>query len=779
MNADEAQAVQLVGGAQLLIPFGQDAHLVWTRTNGQTAAIGLVRQGNKTLNVGADGQERVVRVLSAQKAEKLLRKLREKSKFQDFEGKLAQKGKRVGKVRVLLDETNKIAILGIASEGSDEKIAHQVRIKVKANKDDEPEEDAEPAIQATACGQATGEAVPTGARMQPLRLDAGEGGDTTTGSYNVFEGRDYGPQLCTSQWGYEYLCTSTTPMLSLSLSRLAPTLALPPTFINQQVQASFVIWNGGGGRLTGTVSAPAPFSIVSGASFSLLPGQPQEVVIRFTPATSGTFSQSATISSNGGNTAVSLTVRALTFEEYLDILVATHNAALQQGIGERAIYLQDSSRGLALYGFPQISRSELQGLWENFDELATGNNSLPPWVAQGLEILQSISDEQRRQWIWSLVMAERAGRFEEEYNRLLPVGLSTYLQGYQLLTNSNADQAKAQLHDFVRRLAATGANNLDSALAALPTLDQISTVVRVLSGQIVRAARETGRVRLLYIVNPDELIDQFVRAYELARLSYVGPGEQAQYDLDIFKILDFLANNPNRPGPETAFFAWMGLLNILEGLAGRAEPYRFPSAPRTTEERKALIRVAAQSIDNGWRLMGIQYIYQPYIGAPVYFFPLVVWDPNFRLRDGRVVRAIFGIGFFQVGPGFDPNRVLEWVAQAIQGFDSGLARSGVYFRMIGAVMVGQASIGQIGGMIDALRNAYNNWDGAIFVVWVDANGRVWFVCIGRGCDLLSPTQQQQNACMLAGQSPDCGAERYYSGGSTPGLSSSPVARITP
>jgi hypothetical protein len=308
MNADEAQAVQLVGGAQLLIPFGQDAHLVWTRTNGQTAAVGLVRQGNKTLNVGADGQERVVRVLSAQQAEKLLRKLRERSKFQEFEGKLAQKGKRVGKVRVLLDETNKLAIVGIAAEGS-EKIAHQVRIKVKAGKDDEPEDDAEPMIQATACGQATGEAVPTGARMQPLRLDAEDGGAITTGSYTLIEG-DYGPEICTSQWGYDYLCTSTTPMLSLSLSRLAPTLALPPTFINQQVQASFTIWNGGGGRLTGTVSAQAPFSIVSGGSFSLLPGQPQEVVVRFSSATAGSFSKSIAISSNGGNATVTATAVA-------------------------------------------------------------------------------------------------------------------------------------------------------------------------------------------------------------------------------------------------------------------------------------------------------------------------------------------------------------------------------------------------------------------------------------------------------------------------------------
>jgi hypothetical protein len=157
-----------------------------------------------------------------------------------------------------------------------------VRIKVKANKDDEPEDDAEPMIQATACGQATGEAVPTGARMQPLRLYAGDGGAITTGSYTLIE-RDYGPQICTSQWGYDYLCLSRTPSVSLSTT----SLALPQTFINQPVQASFTIWNGRGGRLTGTVSAQAPFSIVSGASFSLLPGQPQQVTVKFSSTTAG------------------------------------------------------------------------------------------------------------------------------------------------------------------------------------------------------------------------------------------------------------------------------------------------------------------------------------------------------------------------------------------------------------------------------------------------------------------------------------------------------------
>ncbi len=55
INAEEAQAIQLAGGQQLLIPFGENVHLVWTRTNGQTAAVGLIRQGNKTLNVSATG----------------------------------------------------------------------------------------------------------------------------------------------------------------------------------------------------------------------------------------------------------------------------------------------------------------------------------------------------------------------------------------------------------------------------------------------------------------------------------------------------------------------------------------------------------------------------------------------------------------------------------------------------------------------------------------------------------------------------------------------------
>lgn len=117
-----------------------------------------------------------------------------------------------------------------------------------------------------------------------------------------------GPQLCTSQWGYDYLCNARAPILQLASTEKKPikSLALPQTFVDQQVQASFIIWNGGGGKLTGTVTVPAPFSIVSGGSFSLLPGEPQEVVVRFSSTNPGSFSRSISISSNGGNKTISV-----------------------------------------------------------------------------------------------------------------------------------------------------------------------------------------------------------------------------------------------------------------------------------------------------------------------------------------------------------------------------------------------------------------------------------------------------------------------------------------
>ncbi|MBI4609584.1 MAG: choice-of-anchor D domain-containing protein, partial [Candidatus Rokubacteria bacterium] len=63
---------------------------------------------------------------------------------------------------------------------------------------------------------------------------------------------------------------------------------------------TFTVRNTGGGTLSGSASTSAPFSIVSGGSFSLGAGQSHAVVVRFSPPAEGPFDGSVTFTSNGG-----------------------------------------------------------------------------------------------------------------------------------------------------------------------------------------------------------------------------------------------------------------------------------------------------------------------------------------------------------------------------------------------------------------------------------------------------------------------------------------------
>jgi len=323
------------------------------------------------------------------------------------------------------------------------------------------------------------------------------------------------------------------------------------------------------------------------------------------------------------------------------------------------------------------------------------------------------------------VEAERAGRFEEEYNRLLPLGLSTYIQGYQLLTNSNADQAKAQLRDFVQRLVATGANDIASALTTLCQAQGTCDIRQ----ELARLGFGESKIAIL------------MQFYEQARDRFYTPEERQQLHSDVCTILQHI------PRGDMRVFHVVGAL--FEAI--------FKNMHIDPVVHKAIIRVAAQGITNGWQLMALDRV-----GGPLPF-RIVFYHPNFLTTQGPR-QTLFLVNFFNVS-GFDPNNVIDWISKTIRDWNVRLMAAqrlfgvNANFGLIGAVLVGATSVGQISGMLDALRNAYRNWDGAIFIVWVDSAGRVWFVCIGQGCGLLTSSQQQEVACMLAGRSTDCGATR--------------------
>ncbi len=87
-----------------------------------------------------------------------------------------------------------------------------------------------------------------------------------------------------------------------------PVLAVTPSSqdfgivnVGSAADETFTVQNAGGGTLSGTAATAAPFSIVSGGSFSLGPVAGQPVVVRFSPAAVGTFAGSVNFTSNGGN----------------------------------------------------------------------------------------------------------------------------------------------------------------------------------------------------------------------------------------------------------------------------------------------------------------------------------------------------------------------------------------------------------------------------------------------------------------------------------------------
>ena len=98
---------------------------------------------------------------------------------------------------------------------------------------------------------------------------------------------------------YEFATANTNPVIAVSPSSL--NFGSIPT--NTASQLSFTVRNSNAGILAGTASVAAPFSIVSGGSYSLAANQSQSVTVSYNPTATGTNSQVVTFSGGGGASA--------------------------------------------------------------------------------------------------------------------------------------------------------------------------------------------------------------------------------------------------------------------------------------------------------------------------------------------------------------------------------------------------------------------------------------------------------------------------------------------
>jgi uncharacterized repeat protein (TIGR01451 family) len=133
----------------------------------------------------------------------------------------------------------------------------------------------------------------------------GIGGLTMVGSkLYLSEVSDPDPFIPPEVPGTIYIVDPKVLMCSPSVSLTS--LPFGEVVVGSTKDLTFTVTNTGGGTLTGTVTTSAPFSIISGSTFSLGAGASQAVIVRFSPTSSGSFGGVVNITSSGGSASVTL-----------------------------------------------------------------------------------------------------------------------------------------------------------------------------------------------------------------------------------------------------------------------------------------------------------------------------------------------------------------------------------------------------------------------------------------------------------------------------------------
>ena len=158
-----------------------------------------------------------------------------------------------------------------------------------------------------------------------------------------------------------YFTTATGGRGSVDTTVPAPVISVTPSsqdfgkvILGSSTDRNFTVQNTGGGTLTGTASTSTPFSIASGAAYSLGAGANQVVTVRFSPISEATFGVNVTFTGGGGATPSVTGTGVLFTDEPLtsrvSVIKAVHVTDLR-----RAIDTLRSRNGLAAFGYTDSS----------------------------------------------------------------------------------------------------------------------------------------------------------------------------------------------------------------------------------------------------------------------------------------------------------------------------------------------------------------------------------------------------------------------------------------
>ncbi|MDW8329440.1 MAG: choice-of-anchor D domain-containing protein, partial [Candidatus Bipolaricaulota bacterium] len=524
-----------------------------------------------------------------------------------------------------------------------------------------------------------------------------------------------------------------------------------------------------------TQNTASPFTVVLERPLTLSPGESKEILMRCSPTASGIFQEGVRLVIGSAILGIPAIAKTMTYEEYLQSLLEAHNTIVQDLGAYGMVYGWNKYRQFDFItaGFPNMSRTDFESLWDFAEQELSSRNApmnvqIDPTIVDKLrrvlERLQAIEPDDLIDWMELLSSALEQGRFDEEYERLLPQGLDRYQAIFVEVLGLSPQDAKNIIRELVESLTEQPSLFLPDqpdpkAQEIKRTIDFINKYLKALYGP------------LQYVLPPLGILQQIASMLGLPDLSIYGLIDlmTARWDNAIRVMLSLGFNLDEMVRFSEAIrtlvirVASRGLTSSLFRLGEFAKLFDWMTnygIPRDQRDRceqgLGTIYIAANAVRIGWQYNGLvlntegNYFtnYGDWWGASLLLSRSVSGRSIVTIARGDHCRQCAG----------KATEIGDWIEKALQLLPGQVTE---YTANLGAITVVFTNPNPqgIGDVLSALYQRFNASDKVIIVVWMDKNGNIWWSCLG-GCNNLKPGEAEQIACNMFGFPAGCGAKGW-------------------
>jgi hypothetical protein len=460
------------------------------------------------------------------------------------------------------------------------------------------------------------------------------------------------------------------------------------------------------------------------------------------------------------------------------------------------VYAWDRIRGFDLVaaGFKELNLSQLQEMLNLAAAKAEDAQvQLPPEVLQRWDqassLINTITAGEFEGWFNALSQAIEQGQFEEEYDRLLSLGLQRLEQALLILMDSQDQQrAKELIYKGAQVWARLAQISEEVSDEIQQRMDEVRN--RLMSNFIlIQAACDLvpGVCTILQVVGVEtafDLVDLLIHNWDMAIRVLHNAGFSDQELSDFSLAIQVIVSDYV---PEYFEFA----TNILTKITYTSELARFldwmtspyeqeREVQDTLEQGFGTILVAGNSIlQGGWEYKGLKLDQEGSYTQEGFgdWWGAVLLLPREQNPEGRSIIAVTR-GDNCVDCAVKASEISSWIGRAVELAPSVQRDHNADIGVVTFAFTNPNAV--VASVLERLRQDHRNSTVPIIVSWWE-NGQVRYECIGLGCSNLSWQEQERIACNQLGLPAGCTGPPQESQitNTSPGSNSDPLAVGSP